>query len=359
VRSGRLIGPWPALAAMLATAIAAAALPPPPGRLRRLLFLAVGLLLAAVALQRLAFDADGLTRMARMLRLRTLPFAFVFFAIVGAASWPRLPAVLRLAVIGLTLCGVPLTWTEDRNATRFVGQPFEAGPAPSARAVVFDEALEWIARDVELDTATILLVEPTPRSNREIQRLVDRLRQPALGGHGIELSSTLNMELVRSPSRLSCEVTVRRLRDYAVGYILSYREAAERSHFSACLQARPVWEKDDWWIVRTPWRWHSYHAAVTGFDRNATWTALTWTLAPPQRALVLPLPMARAGWWTAAVDGKEVAIGEAQDGTMRVRLAAGSRMLALRYRTPPGEWGTVLLGAVALVVSVRRVRRRS
>ncbi len=360
---GFLAGPWPTIVAVGLACMAAAA-GAPQGRQRRRLLVATALvaLLAVVSVQNLVLDTPILNRLARfVLRLRTAPYAFALAAMVAVAGWRTMARPALALVVVLTAGGTLASLASQAAWADRLGN--EAGwrqKPDSPLALGFEAALDWIAADAGARTVTVALInEPKPRIAHPIQRLTDRLRQPALGGHGLELSSVRNVKLVNRWDRMSCVGVRNHVQRHAIGYILTHDDAP-RAFFAECFASQGTVRRGPWSVWRTGTGWDNYAPIVRSFSHDQTWTRLTWRLEPLGSPWDLALPMAATGPWRATLGGRRTATtAETSDGMLSVHLPAGTTRLALEFEGYAGEWTSVALSAIALAWLAWTARRRS
>lgn len=360
--AGRVLAPWPTLAAVSVCAVAAAILAPDDTRNRARTALLIGVAFVFVAL--LDYRVDGIVgrTLYYMLRLRTLPYALLWLALLAAWGWPRLPRMLRVAIVALTLTGVPTTWEHTaRNVTRLSDTMPRHNPGEIALLETFEPTLRWVDEDAGARTATLALVMPRPVKRAILlRRALEVTGLPMLSGHGLELTSVHNSHLIYHLERLGCPTIQAEIVRYGVGYIVG-SELYRRVVLEKCLGREADFMNEAWWVFATGFGWQNFAPIARSFRRNDTWTELSWRLRPQEHETRLVLPVAYTAPWSADINGKHAEISRTSDGLMSVLVPRGSSVLQLRYRAPPGEWVSVAICALGLVLGgtlVAHTRRR-
>ncbi len=365
---GALVAPWPMVCVVLAAAALAVArgrrLPhpgsDPSAHIRPAVAFGLGTALAVASLVRLEIGVHTIDRVLfNLLHLRSLPFTFIWFAMLGVAGWTVLRTVEKRALVALTVVGVLVGWGHEydyRSRMDCAVPVSEQAPQPGTYAAL----LEWISADMEEGrTYTMLLehhIQHRPYKH-PLQRLTLRLRQPVLGGHGGELTTIRNLRLAQDPTSLTCELVRRKLRRYAVGYVIGISPEA-KAHFEECIGKPPVWEAEPWWVFKTRYDWTTFAARIEGFSHDPTWTELEWKLGhyPIERAVYLPV--ADAAPWSATADGRSIDVLRSPgDRVIKLMVPPETERLSLHYEGYPGEWLSVAVSVLALLWFVARGRK--
>jgi len=359
--SGALIAPWQAVAAIILGLVAGVIWTKPRDRGVFIAWLALGAFYVAVSVQDWQTGVDVLDRVLHtMLRLRSMPFAFLWLAILAASAWPRSPAVVRISMVALTIAGVVAAWPLLALHASRIGSPWQDGERRIPVAVYdYHATLDWIADDVGQQTTTVAIcVPPRTRRGLPLMTAIERIGLPLLGGHGIELTPVHNARFTSRTLSTDCEDIREQVEDYAVGYIVG-ATLAQREHFKRCLDREPAFQQGSWWVFATGARWHSIAPTTFGFLHNDTWTELHWYLRAGTEQATVRLPIANTAPWSADIDGAELPIETSPDGMMSVTVPATGGTLSLRYRGYAGEWTSVIVSLGAFAVAFVRIRRRS
>lgn len=359
---GLLVGPSSTVFVIVAGAVAGVAFARPGSRVRLAVALGLGIALTLLGLQNLDLGVGVPGRILRfVLRLRTLPYAYIWLAVIAVAGWAAMGQRTRGALAVATAAAVVFGWAHDVRFSHQIGTVFPRGAQwrPIEEAHYLD-TLRWVDRRVGKETTTVaVVVAPGMALARPMRQVVEALELPALGGHGIELTDVRNARLLIKPEHLTCKQTRRFIHEYVVGFVMG-KNATQRDHYERCLERTPDFERGLWWAYDTGRRWQSFVAQSYGFTHDPTWTVLTWHLQQRDRPATVRLPLANTAPWAAYVDNTRVAIGTTYDSMMSIDIPAGTRRLLLAYVGPPGEWASVAIAALGLVLGlVRIVRRRT
>ncbi len=357
---GDLIAPVPMLLAVLLAAVAGFATDRSEKRIRRAVLIALGVTLIVVSLLNLKFDNLPGRILYYMLRLRSLPFALILFTMLAGRGWPRTPRAMKVAVIALTLAGLPAAWNHmGATAKRLPRTLPVQRPERAERISALEPALQWIAEDSRGRVSTVAFNLPHGLHRGACLRRIRSITGlPILGGHGLELTSIHNVALVNRPAFLTCDAMNRQISRFNVGYILvSYVD--NRMDYERFTQLEPSFNNDHWSVYGTDLSWSNNPSPVTGFEHDATWNRMRWTLEPRTTASELELPIAAAGRFRATLDGQPAAIGRSRDDLLLLTIPAGTASLTLEYTGFPGEWTSLAIGLVGLGLGVALDRRRS
>jgi hypothetical protein len=360
---GDLIAPVPILLAVLLAAAAGFVRDPSERPTRRMALVAVGAALVVVSLLNLKFDNLLGRILYYMLRLRSLPFALILFAMLAGRGWPATPRAVKAAVIVLTLAGLPAAWNHmDAMAKRLPRTLPDHRPERAERIRALEPALQWIANDSRGTVSTLAFNLPYGLHRGACLRRIRSITGlPILGGHGLELTSIHNVALVNRPAFMTCGAMNRQLARFSVGYIL-VSDVDNRMAYESCTHLEPAFRNDHWSVYETGLSWSNSPFPVTGFEHDRTWNRLTWTLEPQATASVLELPIAAAGRFRATLDGQPAAIGRSRDDLLLLTIPAGTASLRLHYTGFPGEWMSLAIGLFGIglggVLDRRRTRER-
>jgi hypothetical protein len=362
--AGELVAPWQTLAAVGATA-AASFLVALLGRtraeaVRTATWVAVGVVLVVLSLHLVTTGNDAIDRMLRyVLRLRTLGYAACWWMLLAAVRYGAAPRAVRWAAIALTAAGVLAGWGHYEALGLRMRQAHAGGrPYQSQSSAAYGALLNDLRDDSGTRTVTIALAyHPKPGFRHPFQRLTHVVRQPALSGHGVELSAVRNDDLVYRPTALPCVELRRQVRAYAVGYVVGHNDRSLR-HVTECLGRQHTLRRRDWWAVRTGVGWHNFDARVRGFSHDATWTSLRWQLEPGPQLRRIALPMAATAPWRALTDAGPATLAPGRGRMLTVVVPPGAGEVTLEYAGFRGEWLSVGLSAAALAAAVRFSARR-
>jgi len=357
--SGTLVAPWPTLLAIILCIGIAVFRTPGTERKRFAVWCGVGSLLVAVSVHKWTIDVPAIDRvMVSMIYLRTLPFAFVWTALLGVAMWNRLPSLARGVVVAFTVAGIVGAWPMQKAPAERIRSTWEEDWSAKDLSVEdYRSALDWVASDVDDQVTTLAISAPRPHA-RALVAAIELLRLPLIGGHGAELASVHNGRLVENVVDLPCENLRRQTRDYAVGYMVGV-DGEDARHVEECLGNPPAAQYGDWWVFATGYRWGTIAGGAISFVKNETWTELSWRFQKRPSPARVRLPVANSAPWTAEVDGTPVAISSTADRMMTVTIPAGAKQLKLRYDGYAGEWASVALALTALMYAGFRSYRHT
>ncbi len=357
--SGTLVAPWPTLAAIGLCVGFALFTTRDIERKRFAVWCGVGLLLLALSVHKWTIDVPAVDRvMVSMVYLRTLPFAFVWMALLGVAMWQRLPSLARGLVVAFSAAGIVSAWPMQTAPAERIRSTWNEDWSDKDMSVDdYRSALDWISSDVGDQVATLAISVPRPHA-RALLAAIEQLRLPLIGGHGSELASVHNGRLVENVAELPCENLRRQTRDYAVGYMVGV-DGDEATHVEECLGSPPDAQYGDWWVFATGHRWGTIAGGAISFAKNDTWTELSWRFQKRPRPTRVRLPVANSAPWTAEIDGTPIEISSTADRMMTVTIPAGGKQLRLRYVGYAGEWGSVALALAALMYAAFRSYRHA
>lgn len=192
--------------------------------------------------------------------------------------------------------------------------------------------------------------EPLPDVSHPIQKLVDVLELPALGGHGIELTNVHNSRLLFDVPNMSCEEILTKMKKFAIGYVFVGDPTLEKK-FAECLQAKPAWSKNPWSVFKTNHHWANFTPDIVHFDRDKMWTSLTWQL-DSHSGKELTLPIANFGGWKAMRDGVPVKIQFDDENLISIPTIEGTKTIELKYVGFSGEWLSVFVSCFCMLAIV-------